>query len=225
MNPYLKQNKTYPSDRLSVLLEIDGARLVVSDILRSEFESGRVPIYCLRQEAMTDVEKAFLPKDCTIWITKKISPNPIRHTIKTSGIRTVFNIWFDDDIQKKPKKSKLGLLEPIADLSTITNCTHQDAILMSKCLLFARLMGFHGEFPHSKLFPFDQGIVYLKPLGLKIQKNLYEYAKKERSKLQKKLTLFTIKTLNHFFITIKDHPDFEYYKPLIELHEKNWRAM
>lgn len=237
MNRFLNYHKrVYPSPRLEILLRQTDARLVSSDMLRSEFLQGRIPLYVLDKAMMTPSERNFLvdPDIKTLWVTKQICEDPIYHEMFVVPIgteRTAFKVWTASN-RKRPVKvmdsidnELQQILASLINVATATNVTQQELMVLADCLLLSRLAGNTEEYFYTKLANFDQGIVYIQPEDIITCTGLRKYIRTRRGALQDQMIEATVRICNRLFKNLQSHPQFNECRDVIETKIKEWRKL
>jgi hypothetical protein len=237
MNRYLSQHKRqYPSPRLEVLLKMPDTRLVSSDLLNNEFGQGRIPIYVLDRDMMTESEKRFAvdPNLQTLWVTKRICDVPIYYemTTKTIGTdRTLFRIWSKPDKRRRVTvgdsfdKEIASVLNNLLSIASFSNVSQQELMVLAECMILTRWSGNHQEFPFTKLMTFDQGIILVEPTDILTCAGLRKSIRDQRSDLEDKIMHTTVRLCNRLFKSIKDHPEYPKYQRVIQKKMAKWRQI
>lgn len=237
MNRYLSQHKQqYPSPRLEVLLKMPETRLVSSDLLNKEFRQGRIPIYVLDRDMMTESEKMFTidPNIKTLWVTKKICDVPIQYEMYSQTIgtdRTAFKIWTSSEkirditVGDSFDKELASILGNLISIATFSSVSQQELMILAECMILTRWAGNIQEFPFSKLLTFDQGIIVLEPKDILTCAGLRRSIREQRSDLEDRIMYVTVRLCNRLFKSIKDHPEYNQYQQAIQTKVAKWRQI
>ena len=198
----------FPSDRFEILLHEQGVAMIPSSQLMTEFSRGRIPIYVLDKIKMTTQERLYtrhLNSD-TIWVTQKISRNPISHRRTEYNGKIVFEIGSGDfpSINSRMKEDISSCLKELINVCTATKVQPMEIMTMSECLMCLRLMNdISDKYNYSKLFLFDEGTIGIYPKNKEMNDLFYRYILSKANHVQPRMIQATKDICYRFLYSLK----------------------